>query len=126
MAADSPAIPAPTTQTSVWISWSGAWTGLVTAVSFSSVRACGIDAPSGFKGEHGDAGGGASLQSFRSEARNVEAQVVIQFGNLHRDRAAVLAGQRAAAGETLVGALETLHGENGTILDHDRLADFEP
>jgi hypothetical protein len=51
MAADSPAIPAPTTQTSVRISWSGAWTGLVTAVSFSSVRACGIDAPSSFKGE---------------------------------------------------------------------------
>ena len=42
MAADRPAIPAPTTQTSARISWAGSDAGLVTSARLSSVRACGM------------------------------------------------------------------------------------
>ena len=45
MAADKPAIPAPTTQTSARISWARTLAGLVTALSFNSVSACGMNAP---------------------------------------------------------------------------------
>ena len=45
IAADEPAIPAPTTHTSALTSWTLSAGGLTTASSFSSVSACGMNAP---------------------------------------------------------------------------------
>ncbi len=79
----------------------------------------------GFEGEGGEAGLGAGFERARADAGEVETQVVIFLGDFHGDRAAVFAGQFAAALEAAVGALETFDREDGAVFDDDELADFE-
>ena len=80
----------------------------------------------GFDGEHGDFRGGASFKSFRADAGDVEAHVVIQLGDFHGDRAAVFAGQFAAARQAFVRAFKAFDGQHRAVLHDDELADFQP
>jgi hypothetical protein len=80
----------------------------------------------GFKSQDRNPGGDAGVDRLGAEAGDIEAQVVVFFGHFDRDGASVLPGEPAAAGEAWVGALESLHREDGTGFDDDRLSDFEP
>ena len=79
----------------------------------------------GFEGEDGDAGLSAGFEGAGADARDVESHIVFFFRDFHGDRAAVFAGEFAAALEAAVGTLESLDGEDGAIFDDDELADFE-
>jgi hypothetical protein len=80
----------------------------------------------GFEGEDGNSGGGAGLEGFRADARDVEAHVVVLLGYFHGHRAAVFAGEFAAAREAFVRAFKSFHGEHGAVFNHGQLADFQP
>ena len=70
----------------------------------------------GLERERGNARGGAGFERLRPEARDVEAEIVLFFGHLDRHGAAARPGQRAAAGEALVGAFKGLDRQDGAVL----------
>ena len=81
--------------------------------------------PAGLQGEHGNSGGGANLHRAGADAGNVEPHVVVQFGHFDGDRAAILAGQFAAAREAFVRALKPFHRQHRAVFHDDGLADFQ-
>jgi hypothetical protein len=65
-----------------------------------------------------DARFGASLDGLRADDRDIEAEVLVGFGNFHED-GFLIASQLAAAADAGVGALEGLDGEHGAVgLEH--------
>ena len=88
-------------------------------------EAVGFDeeGPSGFDGESGKSGRGPGFEGQGADNRDIEAEILVRFGNLYRDGLA--ASEGGAALDRLIGALESFHGEDGAIADYDGLADIE-
>ena len=78
---------------------------------------------SGFDGERGESGGGAGFEGEGSDDRNVEAEILVGFGDFDRD--SLSATHEGAALDRVVGAFEALDGKDGAVPDHDGLSDVE-
>lgn len=89
-------------------------------------EACGFDqqGASGFHRKRGESAGRPGFEGERSDDRDVEAEVLIGFGNLDRD--SLSAAEQSAAFDCVVRPLESLDGEDGAVADHDGLSDVEP
>ncbi len=77
----------------------------------------------GFDGEGGEAGGGAGFEGEGSDDGDVEAEVLVGFGNFDGDGLA--AAQEGAAFDGFVGAFEAFDGEDGAVADDDGLPNVE-
>jgi len=88
-------------------------------------EAVGFDEESaaGFDGEGGEAGFGAGFEGEGADDGDVEAEVLVGFGNFDGDGLA--AAQEGAAFDGFVGAFEAFDGEDGAVADDDGLSDVE-
>ena len=75
--------------------------------------------------KYGNSGICASIDGFWANAGDVEAKVVVGFGDFRSNCAAGFASELAAAKEALVGAFESFDGENRAVFDDGKLADVE-
>ena len=69
--------------------------------------------------------GGARFQTFWTDARNIEAHIVLFLCYFDGDRATVASGQLSAARQAFVRAFEAFNGQNRSCFDDDELADFQ-
>ena len=77
----------------------------------------------GFDGEGGESGGGAGFEGAGADDGDVEAEVLVGFGNFDRDGLA--ATHECAAFDCFVGPFESFNGEDGAVADDDSLPDVE-
>ena len=78
-----------------------------------------------FDGEDGGAGGDERLDGAEADGGDVEAHVLLRFGDFD-DGEAALRAEFAGAADAGVGAFDGFDGDRGAAFDGDALADVEP